>query len=440
MLQINQLLTDIENKIDKIDKILSLKNVIKESIPTKLCKVEGCTFCNSNKSHYCKVCKNKDSNHYARNCPFKNKTLDEFIEYNAKIIKHINLDDFIDINGNIFITKGNILIILCYVYIISVMKIRKPPFESEKYNHFNFFYWVNNPQIQTNKEKLNCIYNYFNIMYNLSIQLPLKYEQILSQIITITKEKHSAVFIRRNMGVALSNLDITNIPIEQQSNCIQAVFANQNIGGGVLRKGCVQEEIRYVISPECLIAVLFFDKNPMTKNEVIRIKGTNIFSKFKGYGNNFKSNGPNDSINFDKTDTIVAFDATDYSNNSDKQYTYEQIDREIVKCMNAFEKLDINDNASFATGNWGCGVFNGNPQLKLIIQWIASSIVERNLTYNAYGDIRLSRIPSQLNLTDLNDVIKLIKSKYPNIMDLYTDCIKICKTDKKENLINELIK
>lgn len=27
-----------------------------------------------------------------------------------------------------------------------------------------------------------------------------------------------------------------------------------------------------------------------------------------------------------------------------------------------------------ATGNWGCGVFKGDPRLKLILQWIAATL------------------------------------------------------------------
>jgi hypothetical protein len=40
--------------------------------------------------------------------------------------------------------------------------------------------------------------------------------------------------------------------IETQDGKLQADFANRSIGGGVLHHGCVQEEIRFVISPELL--------------------------------------------------------------------------------------------------------------------------------------------------------------------------------------------
>ena len=434
MARINQLLTDIENKIDKIEEILSFKNLYLP-ISTKRCRVEGCTICKSNKPHFCKVCKNTDSTHFSHNCPYKD-TLDIFIKKNAQLIESINLNNFIDENRNICITKKNVLIILSYVYIIAKNN-NGLPFSENKYEHFNFNYWFQNCNA-----KIDCIVNYFKMMHYLSINSPSKYEKILLQDITITIKKSIILNEEniKNIKGNLSNFSITEDPIEKQSDCIQADFANKNIGGGVLRGGCVQEEIRFVISPECLIAVLFYGKIEMKSNEAICIEGTNIFSNYSGYGNSFKFNGQNNTINFDKADTIVAFDALHYSRaNANLQYIDTQINREINKCIAAFSKLSTNDNAPFATGNWGCGAFNGDPQLKLIIQWIAASIVGRNLTYNAYEDNRLINICKIGGLDNLNDLIQLIKSKYPTISDLYTNCIKICKTENKISLIYKLI-
>ena len=37
------------------------------------------------------------------------------------------------------------------------------------------------------------------------------------------------------------------------------------------------------------------------------------------------------------------------------------------------------------TGNWGCGAFGGNLQLKFLIQWMAASLVGRDLVYCPFG-------------------------------------------------------
>jgi len=50
-----------------------------------------------------------------------------------------------------------------------------------------------------------------------------------------------------------------------------------------------------------------------------------------------------------------------------------------------FEKV----NFAIATGNWGCGAFNGNLELKAIIQLLASSQVNRQLVYLTFNDQKL---------------------------------------------------
>jgi poly(ADP-ribose) glycohydrolase len=42
-----------------------------------------------------------------------------------------------------------------------------------------------------------------------------------------------------------------------------------------------------------------------------------------------------------------------------------------------------------ASGNWGCGAFGGDPQLKAVIQWLAASPEGRRLRYFTFGDLRV---------------------------------------------------
>ena len=48
-------------------------------------------------------------------------------------------------------------------------------------------------------------------------------------------------------------------------------FANKYIGGGVLREGSVQEEIRFVICPELIVSLLFTEV--LDPNEAVVITG-----------------------------------------------------------------------------------------------------------------------------------------------------------------------
>lgn len=44
--------------------------------------------------------------------------------------------------------------------------------------------------------------------------------------------------------------------IEDEGDKIHIDFANRMIGGGVLESGCVQEEIRFLVSPESLVSLV----------------------------------------------------------------------------------------------------------------------------------------------------------------------------------------
>ena len=59
-------------------------------------------------------------------------------------------------------------------------------------------------------------------------------------------------------------------------------FANQYLGGGVLHRGCVQEEILFLTFPELLAAKAICAK--MQPSEAVVIVGAKRYSKYVGYG------------------------------------------------------------------------------------------------------------------------------------------------------------
>eukprot|EP01041_Mallomonas_annulata_P012944 gene12944-27313_t len=139
----------------------------------------------------------------------------------------------------------------------------------------------------------------------------------------------------QNSNSKLSHFEIKNgSTIETAAGHLQADFANKYIGGGVLRDGCVQEEIRFVISPECLISILLFDK--MKDNEAILVHGPEMYSSYSGYARTFRCDSsyddvtPMDAQGFKKT-FLVAFDAIRYSQDSTLQYQETSILRDLRK-------------------------------------------------------------------------------------------------------------
>lgn len=83
-------------------------------------------------------------------------------------------------------------------------------------------------------------------------------------------------------------------------------------------------------------------------------------------------------------------DAIAYYNRS-KQYTIPNMKRELMKAYTCFRvPAAMTDGKSgIATGNWGCGAFNGNKQLKAMIQIIAASQAGRPLAYLTFRDQNL---------------------------------------------------
>ncbi|KAG9453565.1 hypothetical protein H6P81_006469 [Aristolochia fimbriata] len=261
---------------------------------------------------------------------------------------------------------------------------------------------------------------------------------------------------------------------DQHLDALEVDFANSYIGGGALRTGCVQEEIRFMINPELIVAMLFLPS--MVDNEAIEIVGAERFSSYGGYGSSFvflgdfldKSNL--DSLGRQKT-RIVAIDALCYPRS--KQYKVQGLIRETnkafcgfldhsdrVKCQKIFRKgilpgdgfvqdissvntgssgtqqartclghsgepdcpvsststeqssersgdviltensnqeynqaPEVEENIGVATGNWGCGAFGGDPEIKSVIQWLACSQALRPfLLYYTFGEMTLSRL------------------------------------------------
>jgi poly(ADP-ribose) glycohydrolase len=94
-------------------------------------------------------------------------------------------------------------------------------------------------------------------------------------------------------------------------------FAASHIGGGVLRGGCVQEEIMFLTHPEMLLSLLFWSR--MQAHEAILITGAERTAQHTGYSNSFRFAGDYiDSRGLDAhnrmTHYATAIDAINYGN------------------------------------------------------------------------------------------------------------------------------
>lgn len=290
-----------------------------------------------------------------------------------------------DISGLISFTplEAYYLLICCFLCI---------PLSDDGVANFSttcHLFFTNRPRICS---KLHCLLNYFNVIVaskttDFGLKILLDRSVRLERL--VESKLHGAEWWMSRTDALLSPVCVQSafVPIESLCNALHANFANKHIGGGVLRRGCVQEEIRMMIAPELVLGVILAD--PIGDNESVVISGTVQFNKYSGYATSFKCLGLSPRILNDQqpiqTDTVVCMDAIPFGLEKNLQYHLPLIVRELEKCRIALAHTDGGPSA-FATGNWGCGVFGGDPQLKFVIQWLAASMCGRPLWFCPFDD------------------------------------------------------
>lgn len=236
-------------------------------------------------------------------------------------------------------------------------------------------------------EKLKCICNYFR---RVSMKMP-------TGVVTFTRrcmpDKHRMRWEQFEGDFKATKLHVRVDGTIEDNGCglLQVDFANKYLGGGVLGFGCVQEEIRFVICPEMIVSKLITEV--LDKNEALLMIGCERFSSYSGYSSsfewdaNFEDKTPHDDSGRRKCN-VVAIDALNFYAESD-QYKEELIRRELDKAyVGYYHELD-SPAPGVATGNWGCGAFGGNKQLKALIQLMACCVTCRPMVYFTFCDKQL---------------------------------------------------
>ncbi|VDL89193.1 unnamed protein product [Schistocephalus solidus] len=175
---------------------------------------------------------------------------------------------------------------------------------------------------------------------------------------------------------------------------IHVDFANRFLGGGVLRWGCVQEEIMCVIKPEMLVGRLFLES--LLPHEAALVFGAERFSNYTGYSGSFKWAGDfreaehcesRDAAGRWKKVTAV-IDAVRFTNPR-VQFQKSFIQRELNKAYIGFTDLAAPYErlpATVISGHWGCGAYRGNKALKALIQLMACAQAGKALGYSTFGE------------------------------------------------------
>ncbi|GAA29944.2 poly(ADP-ribose) glycohydrolase [Clonorchis sinensis] len=278
------------------------------------------------------------------------------------------------------------------------------------------------------REKIRCLLHYFHR-------------------VTRTVPTGTVTYTRRCLGNLVPDwskstrtFDQLRIHINSQStieeagvNTLQVDFANKFLGGGVLSSGCVQEEIMFVLRPELLATCLFVEC--LGDDEAVLIEGAETYSQSSGYADTFKWTGDfSESHSGMERDewcrwktTVVAIDAT-YFSSPKAQFTPEMIQRELNKAYCGFTD-DLAPGRKLpsvvATGNWGCGAFRGNVDLKALIQMMACVQAGKSLAYFTFGDKAL--------LAKLYDMYIFLSSNSVTVGPFELGGTRLCKISLKPN-------
>ena len=303
-----------------------------------------------------------------------------------------------------------------------------------KSNRFNVYYILlsnSGPAFQFGR----CYLNYLTIIGK---WLEEKNEILNEKLIYIRDNNDSKEYLD-NKEVNLCEINVIeegSLFDGKASYCID--FANKYIGGGALTGGSVQEEILFAVEPEAIISMLFMEV--MDENDAIGIFNTIEYSKSTGYGYSvkFDKSAITDDLKQIKKHRIIAIDAVDnrgfFNYIFDKGQIQRDIIRDIHKAYVGFNLINLEEEKDFekiiSTGNWGCGAFGGNHELKFIQQWISASFAGvKRLDYYTFADIKMKNAAKHYND---------IKNKYQKANALY-EAITLNKIDDKKiifNLIN----
>ncbi|KAL8167829.1 hypothetical protein V2J09_009328 [Rumex salicifolius] len=305
------------------------------------------------------------------------------------------------------------------------------------------------------EHKIKCLIHYFE---RVSSHMPTGFISFERKVLSLNKTENIIwpdSHFWANSLLPLCPFEVHNSGLieDHMGGALEVDFANEYLGGGVLHRGCVQEEIRFMINPELIAGMLFLPS--MSDNEAIEIVGAERYSDYTGYASTFRFSGDYaDKIGIDpigrRKTRIIAIDAL--CRPGLKEYSVDYLLREVNKAFCGFldqlkyqhqllendrtcnfdlhkdnkdldelhedqeashegpsdsqesnsrkpEHQESNDhreeinklfdcyrNTGVVTGNWGCGAFGGDPEVKAMIQWIAASQASRSfISYYTFG-------------------------------------------------------
>ena len=313
---------------------------------------------------------------------------------------------------------------VAYIFTLAFFNISLPV-EKKNLNSFNFNFILNSNKHSTIFEFGRCFLNYLTNIGNLIKENNI---EILSEEVSFIRNCIDEYQII-NEDIPLCEIEIKEGSMYDSNASYIVDFANKYIGGGTLHGGSVQEEILFAIQPELSCSMAFMEM--MSKNDAIRIDNTILYSNYKGYSSSFSfaENGYNNKKRY----RILAMDSVV---GSLQQFKLDNILRDLHKAYVCFNLINYDENdkieKSIATGNWGCGVFGGDHELKFIQQWIAASFAKvEKLDYYSFNCKEMANITQKFHE---------LKTEYKTANNLYRAIMGNQKELKRKKVLESLLR
>jgi poly(ADP-ribose) glycohydrolase len=165
------------------------------------------------------------------------------------------------------------------------------------------------------------------------------------------------------------------------------VAANKYIGFG---QSATQEEVHVGSSPEACPAVLFTP--PLSDDQVVIIRGAQAMVNVTGQRRDIKAEEmpvPDGGLVAWRERTMLFMDALEMDmvepGDSLPDLMPANLRRELKKSYTAFSASGIRE---VRTGLWGCGAFCGDPDIKMLLLWLAASLAGTKLVVVCDGEGR----------------------------------------------------